>query len=109
MKKGFENIKALLATHSTEFETLEHEVCFTSHSYNKNMTIAREIISKLRETLIEKVDVMVKAIDALGGSIRQIVVDINQTTEIFINTDRSLHPNVFAWVQWFNTYWMTFL
>lgn len=40
MKTGFEEIKALLATHSTEFETLEREVRSSHHMYNNNTTIA---------------------------------------------------------------------
>lgn len=45
----------------------------------------------------------VKATETWGGSIRQTVIDINQTTEVFIDTYHSLRPNVIAWVHWFIT------
>lgn len=69
------------------------------------MTIAWEIIWKFSDTIMTKVDEMVKAIETLGSSICLTMIDINQSIEMFMDRDFNLCSSVIAWVQWFNTSW----
>lgn len=109
MKTGFEKIKALLDTHNSKFQTLEHELRFTRHSYNINMTICREMIWKWMDAFKEKMDELIKTTDELSDSIHRTVEDISQTYDIFINKDRYLRPKVINWVHWFSTSWTEFI
>ncbi|KAB1212626.1 hypothetical protein CJ030_MR5G009668 [Morella rubra] len=94
MKTMFDEIKALLTSHSSKLQILECKVRSPHHCYNNNMSYCLEVMWKWRDTFIAKVDELTKASDGLGTSIHRTVEDISQTCDIFIYTDRYLHPNV---------------
>ncbi|KAB1226263.1 hypothetical protein CJ030_MR1G019570 [Morella rubra] len=87
MKIGFEDIKKLLTDHTEHFGTLDKDMRSLKHEVNNSITVVGGVIQgttdEFRATSIE-----------LQAFAKKSVEDINQVTEVYMNTNRALRPYV---------------
>ncbi|KAB1206094.1 hypothetical protein CJ030_MR7G005998 [Morella rubra] len=95
----FDEIKSILASHTTDMEIITREARSTRHHYNNLVTSYRQILWDWRHSFITKMTELTSTQDQMTDLVLRTAFDVIQTCDIFINNDTDLRPSVENWVK----------
>ncbi|KAB1202678.1 hypothetical protein CJ030_MR8G012630 [Morella rubra] len=106
---GFDEIKSILASHTTNMEIITYKAYSTQQHYNNLITMYKTILYDWRQSFITKMTELTTTWNHMTDLVSRTASNVTQTFDIFINKDTDLRPEVESWVKWFSHSYTTFL
>ncbi|KAB1210131.1 hypothetical protein CJ030_MR6G022743 [Morella rubra] len=90
MKTGFDDIKKLLTAHTERFGILDKDIRGLKHQVNNSIHVASNVIQNT-------VNEFTSASAELQAFVKTSAEDVVKATEIHLDANRHLHPQVILW------------